>query len=110
LKELHLSFTLYIDETGVCFHGPTIYRPNLRKLFADDSLKRIPLSIQAIESLIVLKMRQFLSFAAFAAAIEAQELYLTTTGNAARSQCTQSSTAPNYHFQPFSYTLNETVR
>ncbi|KAJ6091194.1 hypothetical protein N7467_003163 [Penicillium canescens] len=50
-----------------------------------------------------------LSLTAFAVAIEAQELYLTTTGYAARPQCTKQST-PNYHFQPFSYTLNETVR
>jgi hypothetical protein len=50
-----------------------------------------------------------LSLTAFAVAIEAQELYLTTTGYAAGPQCTKQST-PKYHFQPFSYTLNETVR
>ncbi|KAJ5771421.1 uncharacterized protein N7511_003472, partial [Penicillium nucicola] len=47
----------------------------------------------------------------FAVAIEAQELYQTTTGPVARPQCTKhSDPTPKYHFQPFSYTLNETVR
>ncbi|KAJ5835358.1 CAZyme family GH1 [Penicillium robsamsonii] len=51
-----------------------------------------------------------ISLAALAVAIQAQEVYLTTTGYSARPQCTQSNVAPNYHFSPFSYTLNETVR
>ncbi|CAG7924807.1 unnamed protein product [Penicillium olsonii] len=50
-------------------------------------------------------------FPAFVVAAEAQELYLTTTGYSARPQCTESSAlTPHYRFQPFSYTLNETVR
>ncbi|KAJ5301270.1 hypothetical protein PENANT_c023G02248 [Penicillium antarcticum] len=49
------------------------------------------------------------SLTTFVVAIKAQELYLTTTGYAARPQCTKQSN-PKYHFQPFSYTLNETVR
>ncbi|KAJ5513758.1 CAZyme family GH1 [Penicillium fimorum] len=52
----------------------------------------------------------WISFAALAVAIQAQEVYLTTTGYSARPQCTQSNVAPNYHFNPFSYTLDETVR
>lgn len=52
----------------------------------------------------------FISLAALAVVIQAQEVYLTTTGYFARPQCTQSNVTPDYHFQPFSYTLNETVR
>lgn len=40
----------------------------------------------------------------------AQEIFLTTTGNSARPQYTQAAATPSYYFQPFSYTLNETVR
>ncbi|CAI7655101.1 hypothetical protein PCG10_000514 [Penicillium crustosum] len=52
----------------------------------------------------------FISIAALAVATQAQEVYVTTTGYSARPQCTQSNVTPKYHFQPFSYTLNETVR
>jgi hypothetical protein len=47
-----------------------------------------------------------------AAAVQAQELYFTTTGYEARPQCTQppATATPSYRFQSFSYTLNETVR
>lgn len=40
----------------------------------------------------------------------AQELFLTTTGNSARPQCTTQIDSPSYFFQSFSYTLNATVR
>ncbi|KAJ5118228.1 Alpha/Beta hydrolase protein [Penicillium atrosanguineum] len=40
----------------------------------------------------------------------AQEAFLTTTGNSARPQCTKAAASPSYYFQPFSYTLNATVR
>ena len=52
----------------------------------------------------------FISLVALAVATQAQEVYVTTTGYSARPQCTQSNVTPKYHFQPFSYTLNETVR
>ena len=51
-----------------------------------------------------------LSLVAFAAAAQAQELYMTRNGTSARPQCTDPASSPSYHFQPFSYTLNETVR
>ncbi|KAJ5434741.1 hypothetical protein N7491_005336 [Penicillium cf. griseofulvum] len=52
----------------------------------------------------------FISLPALVVATQAQEVYLTTTGYSARPQCTQPNVAPTYHFRPFSYTLNETVR
>ncbi|OKP05890.1 Beta-glucosidase 34 [Penicillium subrubescens] len=45
-----------------------------------------------------------------AIATQAQEIYLTTTGYTTRPQCTKSTASPSYHFQPFSYSLKETVR
>ncbi|KAJ5152594.1 CAZyme family GH1 [Penicillium canariense] len=45
-----------------------------------------------------------------AVAAEAQELHLTTTGYTARPQCSKSFASPSYYFQPFSYSLSETVR
>ncbi|KAL4971533.1 glycoside hydrolase superfamily [Aspergillus desertorum] len=45
-----------------------------------------------------------------AAAVRAQELYITTTGYAARPECTAAPATPNYWFEPFHYTQNETVR
>ena len=48
--------------------------------------------------------------AALAAVAEAQELYIITTGYTERPQCTQPTISADYRFQPFSYTLNETVR
>ncbi|KAJ5110539.1 CAZyme family GH1 [Penicillium argentinense] len=50
------------------------------------------------------------SIAALLAAAEGQEVFITTKGPAARPQCTHAATSPSYYFQPFSYTLNETVR
>ncbi|KAI0968517.1 glycoside hydrolase [Xylaria arbuscula] len=41
--------------------------------------------------------------------VQAQQLFITTTGYTER-QCKPSTTSPSYYFQPFSYTLNETVR
>ncbi|KAI0864273.1 glycoside hydrolase [Xylaria cubensis] len=40
----------------------------------------------------------------------AQQLFITTTGYTDHPQCTLSATLPSYHFQPFSFTLNETAR
>lgn len=48
--------------------------------------------------------------AALAVAAEAQEVYITKTGTSARPQCTGTLASPSFHFQPFSYTLKETVR
>ncbi|KAJ5103606.1 CAZyme family GH1, partial [Penicillium argentinense] len=45
-----------------------------------------------------------------AAAVQAQEIFVTTTGYTARPQCKHETASPSYHFQPFSYTLSETVR
>ncbi|KAL5042153.1 hypothetical protein BDW71DRAFT_217138 [Aspergillus fruticulosus] len=47
---------------------------------------------------------------ALAAAVRAQELYITTTGYAARPGCTAAAATPSYRFEPFHYTQNETVR
>ncbi|OJJ31947.1 hypothetical protein ASPWEDRAFT_161048 [Aspergillus wentii DTO 134E9] len=44
---------------------------------------------------------------ALAASTAAQEIYITTTGYT--TQCSQTA-SPSYRFQPFSYTLNDTVR
>ncbi|KAE8139825.1 glycoside hydrolase superfamily [Aspergillus pseudotamarii] len=56
-------------------------------------------------------MRASLSCAALLAALaDAQQLYFTTDGYTERPQCTQAAATPQYHFRPFSYTLNETVR
>ncbi|KAI1749539.1 glycoside hydrolase [Xylaria castorea] len=41
---------------------------------------------------------------------QAQQLFITTTGYTDRPQCTLSATSPSYHFQPFSFTLNDTIR
>ncbi|KAI1736968.1 glycoside hydrolase [Xylaria scruposa] len=41
---------------------------------------------------------------------QAQQTFITTTGYTDRPQCTLSATLPSYRFQPFSFTLNETVR
>nr|ATQ35962.1 beta-glucosidase [Talaromyces piceae] len=56
------------------------------------------------------KMKSTLALAAIAAAVQAQEVYITTTGYETRPQCTQPPATPSYRFQPFSFTLNETVR
>ncbi|EAU37619.1 hypothetical protein ATEG_02657 [Aspergillus terreus NIH2624] len=45
-----------------------------------------------------------------AACAQAQQLYITTTGYDERPQCTQPAASPEYYFQPFSYSMNETVR
>ncbi|KAJ5281980.1 CAZyme family GH1 [Penicillium angulare] len=50
------------------------------------------------------------SIAVFAAAVQAQELYITKNGTSTRPKCTHAVSSLNYQFQPFSYTLNETVR
>lgn len=44
------------------------------------------------------------------AAVEAQEIYITTTGTSARPQCTQPTDSPSYYFQQFSFTQKDTVR
>lgn len=46
----------------------------------------------------------------FIAAVEPQKVYITTTGYTDRPQCTQLTASPYYRLQPFSYTLQETVR
>lgn len=51
-----------------------------------------------------------LYIAGFIAAAEAQETYITTTGYTARPQCTSLVAPPSYYFQPFAYTLQDTVR
>ncbi|KAJ5885487.1 CAZyme family GH1 [Penicillium taxi] len=53
-------------------------------------------------------MKAYIFYASLAAFVTAQEVYITTTGPSTR-QCTQA-TSPTYFFQPFSYTLNDTVR
>jgi hypothetical protein len=59
----------------------------------------------------LIKMQTVFSwFVILLGAAEAQQLYITTTGFPDRPQCTQPASSPEYHFQPFSYTLNETVR
>ncbi|KAL4790132.1 glycoside hydrolase superfamily [Aspergillus venezuelensis] len=55
-------------------------------------------------------MKYRLAFAAIAAGVSAQELYITTTGYTARSQCTAASATPSYRFDAFEYSQNETVR
>jgi hypothetical protein len=75
----------------------------------DGNVEYLTLTMSGIYRAWITMRVSILSLTAFAVAIEAQELYLTTTGYAARPQCTKQST-PKYHFQPFSYTLNETVR
>ncbi|KAH8689973.1 beta-glucosidase [Talaromyces proteolyticus] len=55
-------------------------------------------------------MKTTVTLAVIAAGVQAQEVYFTTTGYTARPQCTQPPATPSYRFQPFSYTLNETVR
>lgn len=45
-----------------------------------------------------------------AAVVQAQEIFVTTTGYKARPQCKHATASPSYLFQPFSYTLSETVR
>lgn len=52
----------------------------------------------------------FLGIAGLAVAAEAQEIFHTTKGPSARSQCAHATNSPSYYFQPFSFTLNETVR
>ncbi|KAI0515464.1 glycoside hydrolase [Xylaria bambusicola] len=39
-------------------------------------------------------------------AVQAQQVFITTTGHT----CTPSAVSPSYYFQPFSFTLNDTVR
>ncbi|KAL5356326.1 glycoside hydrolase superfamily [Aspergillus floccosus] len=51
-----------------------------------------------------------ISLSLLAACAQAQQLYITTTGYDERPQCTQLAASPEYYFQPFSYTMNETVR
>lgn len=48
--------------------------------------------------------------AGLAAALEAQEIYVTTTGTSARSQCTKGKVSPSYYFQQFSFTQKGTIR
>lgn len=48
--------------------------------------------------------------AALAAAVEAQEIYVTTTGTSARPQCTKATDSPRYYFQEFSFSQKDTVR
>ncbi|KAL2810337.1 glycoside hydrolase superfamily [Aspergillus granulosus] len=48
--------------------------------------------------------------AAVVASAHAQELFIPTTGYTARPQCTQPPSTPNYRFEAFSFTQNETVR
>ncbi|KAJ5550298.1 CAZyme family GH1 [Penicillium sp. DV-2018c] len=55
-------------------------------------------------------MRGLIGLAAFAAATQAQEIYITTTVDSEQSQCTHLTSKPSYYFQPFNYTLKETVR
>ncbi|KAI0189867.1 glycoside hydrolase [Astrocystis sublimbata] len=45
-----------------------------------------------------------------ATVVRAQQLFVTTTGYTERPQCTPSTTSPSYYSQPFSFTLNDTVR
>lgn len=51
-----------------------------------------------------------LCISGLAIAVGAQRVYITTSGTEPRPQCTQQSPSPTFSFQPFSYTLNETVR
>jgi hypothetical protein len=56
-------------------------------------------------------MKVTIALIGIAAVAQAQEVYITTTGYTARPQCTLPPAAsPKYYFQPFSFTLNETVR
>ncbi|KAI0412171.1 glycoside hydrolase [Xylaria grammica] len=56
-------------------------------------------------------MRASVSSISLVAAIaRAQQLFITTTGHSERPQCTESPASPSYYFQPFSFTLNDTVR
>lgn len=55
-------------------------------------------------------MSSGLFLAALALGAGAQELYITANGTSARPHCTAKVNSPSYFFQPFSYTLNETVR
>lgn len=52
----------------------------------------------------------FIAALVLTVATQAQEIYLTTTGYTTRSQCTESTASPSYHFKSFSYSLKETVR
>ncbi|KAI5803053.1 glycoside hydrolase [Geopyxis carbonaria] len=52
---------------------------------------------------------QWISIALFAAAASAQQQYVLTTGYTERS-CPTPTAKPSYHFQPFKYTLTETIR
>lgn len=48
---------------------------------------------------------------AVGAVVQAQEVYITTTGYTARPKCTDAPATPTYRFQSFSYaSLNDTVR
>ncbi|KAL4782335.1 glycoside hydrolase superfamily [Aspergillus varians] len=55
-------------------------------------------------------MRLEVVLAVIATGVQAQELYITTTGYTARSECTDPAVTPSYRFKGFSYTQNETVR
>jgi hypothetical protein len=52
----------------------------------------------------------FIAVLSLAVGTQAQEIYISTTGNTARPQCPKSTASPTYHFKPFSYSLKETVR
>lgn len=56
-------------------------------------------------------MKSLSLLVAVTAVVQAQEVYITTTGYTARPQCTEAPATPTYSFQPFSYaSLNDTVR
>ncbi|KAJ6153565.1 CAZyme family GH1 [Penicillium chermesinum] len=55
-------------------------------------------------------MSMHLLLTVLAVGVGAQEVYITKTGGSARPHCTAPIDSPSYFFQPFSFTLNETVR
>ncbi|KAL4913610.1 glycoside hydrolase superfamily [Aspergillus aurantiobrunneus] len=55
-------------------------------------------------------MKLKIVLAAIATGVQAQQLYLTTTGYTARPECTAPPSRPSYRFEQFSFTQNETVR
>jgi hypothetical protein len=52
----------------------------------------------------------FIAALGLAISVQAQEIYLTTTGYTTRPQCTKSIASPSYHFKSFSYSREETIR
>ncbi|KAL4802025.1 glycoside hydrolase superfamily [Aspergillus unguis] len=55
-------------------------------------------------------MKTVLISLSLAAAVQAQQLYLTTTGYPEREQCTSAPATPVYRFEEFSFTQSTTVR